>query len=70
MEEEIEARIKEAIKNVERMLKEPPYSDPLVMFDYLYADMPPSLQEQRDELASFLNRNKSDAEKKHETAAH
>ncbi|HEY9793097.1 MAG TPA: pyruvate dehydrogenase (acetyl-transferring) E1 component subunit alpha [Candidatus Obscuribacterales bacterium] len=70
MEEEIETRIQDAIKNVERMLKEAPYSDPLVMFDYLYADMPPHLQEQRDELAHFLSRNKSDAEKKHETAAH
>jgi pyruvate dehydrogenase E1 component alpha subunit len=69
MEEEIEARIQDAIKNVERMLKEPPYSDPLVMFDYLYADMPPHLQEQRDELAQFLSRNKNDAEKKHEAAA-
>jgi pyruvate dehydrogenase E1 component alpha subunit len=68
MEAEIEARIQEAIKNVERMLKEPPYSDPLVMFDYLYADIPPSLQEQRDELARHLGRLNGGAEKKHEAA--
>jgi pyruvate dehydrogenase E1 component alpha subunit len=68
MEEEIETRIQDAIKNVEKMIKEPPYSDPLVMFDYLYADIPPSLQEQRDELAEHLGINEK-GEKKPEAAA-
>jgi pyruvate dehydrogenase E1 component alpha subunit len=54
MEEAIETRIQEAIKNVEKLLKEPPYSDPLVMFDHLFADIPQELQEQRDELADHL----------------
>jgi pyruvate dehydrogenase E1 component alpha subunit len=69
MEEELEAMIQAAIKNVEEMLKQPPYSDPLVMFDYLYADMPPFLQEQRDELAKHLGANEADQEKKHEAGA-
>lgn len=69
MEEEIEAKIQAAIKNVEKMLKEPPYSDPLVMFDYLYADMPPYLQEQRDELARHLGLDEGNKEKKHEAGA-
>lgn len=57
MEDEIEQLIQDSIKNVERMVQEPPYADPLVMFDYLYADMPESLQKQRDELAKFLGRD-------------
>jgi len=68
MEDEIEARIQEAIKNVEKMVKEPPLSDPLVMFDYLYADIPPYLQEQRDELARHLGMDK-ESEKKGEADA-
>ena len=28
------------------------------MFDYLYADIPPFLQEQRQELAEHVNKNK------------
>lgn len=69
MEEEIEAQIQSAIKNVEKMLKEPPYSDPLVMFDHMYADMPPYLQEQRDELARHLGLDEASKEKKHEAGA-
>lgn len=69
MEEEIENQIQTAIKNVEKMIKEPPYSDPLVMFDYLYADMPPYLQEQRDELAEHLGVAEPGKEKKHEAGA-
>lgn len=60
MEDEIEARIQEAIKNVEELVKQPPYNDPLVMFDYLYKDIPPFLQEQRDELALELGLNKKE----------
>jgi pyruvate dehydrogenase E1 component alpha subunit len=69
MEEEIEASIQAAIKNVEQMLKEPPYNDPLVMFDYLYADMPPFLQEQRDELAKHLGVDEAKQPKKPEADA-
>lgn len=67
IEQEIENRIQEAIKNVEKMIKEPPYNDPLVMFDYLYADMPDYLQEQRDELAKHLGISDG-SEKKTEVA--
>jgi pyruvate dehydrogenase E1 component alpha subunit len=67
MEEEIETLIQDAIKKAEEIVKQPPYSDPLVMFDYLYADMPESLQQQRDELAKFLGR---DAENKQQSSTH
>jgi pyruvate dehydrogenase E1 component alpha subunit len=67
MEEEIETQIKNAIQNVEELVKHPPYSDPLAMFDYLYEDIPPFLQAQRDELAKALgintNENKDDKKK-------
>jgi len=69
MEKEIEDAIQTAIKNVEEMVKKPPYSDPLVMFDYLYADMPPYLQEQRDELAKHLGLGGDAEEKKHKADA-
>ena len=69
IEDEIEATIQKAIKNVEAMLKEAPYNDPLVMFDYLYADMPPYLQEQRDELAKHLGLDEDNKSKKDETGA-
>jgi pyruvate dehydrogenase E1 component alpha subunit len=68
MEAEIEAQIKTAIANVEKTIKDPEFNNPLKMFDYLYAEMPPFLQEQRDELAEHLEYHKSlkdDSAKKH-----
>ncbi len=69
MEDEIDAQIHAAIKNVEKMIKEPPYSDPLVMFDYLYAELPEHLIEQREELAKHLGISEADQGKKHEASA-
>lgn len=64
MEDEIENQIQEAIKKVEVMVKQPPLSDPLVMFDHLYKDIPPFLQEQRDELARDLGLDQKGQKKK------
>lgn len=68
MEEEIEARINEAITNAEEATKHPPLSDPLVMFDYLYKDMPDYLSQQRDELAKALGISEADDSKKNEAS--
>ncbi len=62
MDEEIEVRINEAIIAAEEATKKPPLSDPLAMFDYLYADLPQNLQEQREELAKALGLNTSETE--------
>lgn len=67
LEADIENRINTAITNAEEACKHPPLSDPLVMFDYLYADLPPHLQEQRDELAKHLGLDSK--EKKTEASA-
>jgi pyruvate dehydrogenase E1 component alpha subunit len=58
MDEEIESQIKESVKKFEEMAKSEELLDPLAMFDYLYADTPAFLQEQRDELARHLGLDK------------
>jgi pyruvate dehydrogenase E1 component alpha subunit len=50
LEAEIEAEIARAVKAFEAM----PPPDPLTMFDHVYADLPPHLRAQRDELAQRL----------------
>jgi pyruvate dehydrogenase E1 component alpha subunit len=52
LEEKIKLEIQEAIDRVELRMKE--LGDPLVMFDHLYAEMPPHLQAQKAELARNL----------------
>jgi TPP-dependent pyruvate/acetoin dehydrogenase alpha subunit len=59
MEEDIDTRINQAITNAQEMCKHPPLSNPLVMFDYLYATLPPHLVEQKEELAHYLGINTS-----------
>lgn len=70
VEEEIDAKIKEAVKRFEELAKSEELMDPMAMFDYTYADTPPFLQEQRDELAGLLRKESADSEgkKKAETA--
>jgi pyruvate dehydrogenase E1 component alpha subunit len=59
MEEEVDTTIKNAVKRFEELAASPELSDPLAMFDYLYADTPHFLQEQRDELARWLGQGKN-----------
>lgn len=69
--EEIDAKIKEAVKRFEELSKSEDLMDPLAMFDYTYADIPPFLQAQRDELSGLLKKDKSsvsEGKKKAETA--
>jgi len=59
MEAEIDAQIKAAVQSSEALTKVDEFANPLLMFDYLYAETPPFLQEQRDELAAHLEHHKS-----------
>jgi pyruvate dehydrogenase E1 component alpha subunit len=53
LEDEIQAEIKEVVQRTEDRMKELA-EEPLVMFDHVYAELPPYLREQRDELAREL----------------
>jgi pyruvate dehydrogenase E1 component alpha subunit len=67
MEEEIDAEIKSAVQRAEVLAKSEELLNPLNMFNYMYAEMPQNLIEQRDELSAYLQRNKkakSEKEKK------
>jgi pyruvate dehydrogenase E1 component alpha subunit len=48
LEEEIKAEIKGAVEQTEKRMEE--LGDPLDMFEHLFAELPPYLQEQREEL--------------------
>lgn len=63
LEEELDAEIKAAIARTEAAAVSEELSNPLAMFDYLYADMPPYLNEQREELKSHLDKQKAKAGK-------
>lgn len=52
MEEKVLARIQQAVESAERMMAE--LGDPLDMFNHLYAEIPPYLARQRDELKTRL----------------
>ena len=56
LEEEIKDEIAEAVERAEKRMEE--IIDPLFMFDHMYADIPPYLQEQKEELARELGRGR------------
>lgn len=56
MEEEVDHVIKASVARVEELAKGEELSNPLAMFDYLYNDIPPYLNEQREELKSHLDK--------------
>lgn len=53
LEEEIEAELREAVQRAEEQ-KEQLAGEALSLFDHIYADMPPDVQEQRQELDEIL----------------
>jgi pyruvate dehydrogenase E1 component alpha subunit len=56
LEEEIKDEIRGAVSEAEEEMEK--LGDPLVMFDHVYAEMPPYLQAQRTSLAKALGRGK------------
>jgi pyruvate dehydrogenase E1 component alpha subunit len=53
VEEEVENQLKEVVDRAEAQMKEME-NEPMIMFEHLYAELPPYLQEQREELAREL----------------
>lgn len=64
IDQELDAEIKAAVAKAEAMAKTEELMDPLHMFDYSFAELPPYLQEQRQELADYIAKHK-----KHKTEA-
>lgn len=61
LEDEIGAEIKQAVQRAEERMRELD-GEPLAMFDHFYAQMPPYLEEQREEFVQEMaDREKSDA---------
>jgi pyruvate dehydrogenase E1 component subunit alpha len=54
LEPGVEASVDEEIAEAIRRFEAMPAPDPLAMFDHLYAELPPALRAQRDELAARL----------------
>ena len=54
MEKEIKNEIAEAVERAEKKMEA--LTDPMFMFDHMYGDIPPYLQEQKEELARELGR--------------
>ena len=52
LEEEVKKEIKAAVDGYEKKQKE--LGDPLLMFDHVFEELPPHLQEQREELSREL----------------
>ena len=52
LEAQVKAEIQQAVEHAEELMKK--YSDPLPMFEHAYAEMPPHLKEQQEELRTEL----------------
>jgi pyruvate dehydrogenase E1 component alpha subunit len=58
LENEIKQTIQAAVEHAEQQMAE--FSDPFAMFDHLYAELPPHLQRQRQELQKELSNKSSE----------
>ncbi|EFK95285.1 hypothetical protein LDC_2706, partial [sediment metagenome] len=52
VEAQVKAEIQQAVEHAEELMKK--YSDPLQMFEHAYAEIPPNLKDQREELRKEL----------------
>jgi TPP-dependent pyruvate/acetoin dehydrogenase alpha subunit len=69
MEEEVDSEIKAAVKLSEELAKTEEILNPLSMINYMYAELPQNLLEQREELALNIQRaKKSKTESKEKKA--
>lgn len=59
LEEEIQSEITAAVERAEALMKK--FTDPLHMFEHVYAEIPAHLKEQRAELTQELSENKKEA---------
>ncbi len=59
LEEEVKAEIQAAVERAEELMGK--FGDPLDMFDHAYAELPPYLKEQKEELAQELAASKEEA---------
>jgi len=59
IEEEIKDEIQRAVEGAEALMKK--FGDPLDMFSHTYAELPPNLVEQKDELSLELTSDKQEA---------
>lgn len=53
LEAEMDAQIKQAMERTEALIKNDDLRNPMTMFDYLYGDIPPVLQDQKDEFERY-----------------
>jgi pyruvate dehydrogenase E1 component alpha subunit len=58
LENEIQEEIKSAVKRAEEMMKD--FTDPLQMFDHIYSERPPYLEEQRKTLAEEIEMSRGE----------
>ena len=58
LDEEIDVEVKEAVAKAEEMAKSDELMDTDRIFDYLYAEVPAHLQEEREELRQYVQREK------------
>jgi pyruvate dehydrogenase E1 component alpha subunit len=59
LEREVKKDIQESVERAEKRMKEP--VDPLHMFEHMYAELPPAIQEQREELIRELAADKGES---------
>jgi TPP-dependent pyruvate/acetoin dehydrogenase alpha subunit len=58
LEAEINQEIKRAVEKEESIIKGKELTDPLRIFDYLYAEQIPSVQKQKEELSEYLKQKR------------
>ncbi len=63
LEEQITNDIKAAVEKADLLAKSPDFSNPLHIFDYSYAEIPPCVQRQRQELEDYLQYKKGSYKK-------
>ncbi len=59
LEEELNSQIKASVESAEKLAKTKELHDPLRIFDFVQAELPPCLERQRTELSDLLERRKS-----------